>query len=53
MDKHYGTLYSQLFALRQTGDYGDLLGLTAEQVMPLVPQAEEFVALVAAMVNSE
>ena len=53
VDKHYGTLYSQLFALRQTGDYGDLLGLTAEQVMPLVPQADDFVAIMTAMVKSE
>lgn len=52
VDKHFGTLYSQLFALRQTGDYGDLLGLTAEQVMPLVPRAEDFVAMISEMVKN-
>ncbi len=39
-----GRLYSQLFSLRQTGDYGDQFFLTEEDVLPLIAPTKEFVA---------
>lgn len=36
ISKEMGTLYSRLFSMRQTGDYGDTFDLTEEDVMPLV-----------------
>lgn len=43
LDRKYGTLYGQLFSLRQTGDYGDTFGLTEEQVRPLLEQTAEMI----------
>ena len=37
-----GKFYSQLFELRQTGDYDDWKVVTENDVMPLVPTAEVF-----------
>jgi uncharacterized protein (UPF0332 family) len=53
MDSKYGTLYGQLFSLRQTGDYGDTFGLTEAQVLPLVPQTDELINAVASIINEK
>ena len=53
LDSKYGTLYGQLFSLRQTGDYGDTFGLTEAQVLPLVPQTEELIKAVASLINEK
>ena len=53
LDSKYGTLYGQLFSLRQTGDYGDTFGLTEEQVMPLVPKTEAMIEEVTRLINNE
>lgn len=53
MEGRFGTLYGQLFSLRQTGDYGDTFGLTKEQVLPLLPQTEELIDAVSALVAKE
>ena len=37
-----GKFYSQLFELRQTGDYDDWKVVTEDDIMPLVPTAEVF-----------
>ena len=37
-----GKFYSQLFELRQTGDYDDWKVVTENDIMPLVPTAEVF-----------
>jgi len=37
-----GKFYSQLFELRQTGDYDDWKVVTENDIMPLVPTAELF-----------
>ncbi len=37
-----GKLFSRLFEMRQTGDYDDLFNLTEEEVLPLIPAAEEY-----------
>ena len=51
LDNRYGSLYSQLFSLRQTGDYGDTFGLTQEQVEPLIQPTEEMIARITSIVN--
>ena len=38
----FGKFYSQLFELRQTGDYDDWKVVTENDIMPLVPTAEVF-----------
>ena len=53
MDSKYGTLYGQLFSLRQTGDYGDTFGLTEAQVLPLIPQTDELINTVASIINEK
>ena len=53
MDSKYGTLYGQLFSLRQTGDYGDTFGLTEEQVLPLLPQTDELINAVTSIINDK
>ena len=37
-----GKIYSQLFELRQSGDYDDWRVVTEEDVKPLIPLAELF-----------
>lgn len=51
IDKEFGSLYGQLFSLRQTGDYGDTFGLTERQVLPLLPQTEKFIKDIASLIE--
>jgi len=37
-----GKLYSQLFELRQSGDYDDWIVVTEKDIKPLEPQTEAF-----------
>lgn len=53
LDSKYGTLYGQLFSLRQTGDYGDTFGLTEAQVLPLLPQTEALIEAVSSLIEKE
>ena len=41
-----GIFYSQLFALRQTGDYSDWIEIKAETVKEMVVPSEEFIATI-------
>ena len=43
VSKDAGRLYSQLFELRQTGDYDDLFNLSEEDVKPLILSAHNYV----------
>lgn len=52
LDKRWGNIYSRLFANRQTGDYGDMFGLTEEQVLPLVSQTEEYINVICSMIEN-
>ena len=52
IDKEFGSLYGQLFSLRQTGDYGDTFGLTEKQVLPLLPQTEELIEAIASLIDN-
>lgn len=42
IDSELGKFYSQLFELRQTGDYDDWKEVTEADIMPLIPIAEMF-----------
>lgn len=53
LDKRHGTTYGRLFSLRQTGDYGDLFGLTESDVMPLVPDTEALISTVSEIIRSQ
>ena len=53
LDRKYGTLYGQLFSLRQTGDYGDTFGLTEEQVRPLLEQTAEMIEKIESIINEK
>lgn len=52
LDKRWGNIYSRLFSNRQTGDYGDMFGLTEEQVLPLVSQTEEYINVICSMIEN-
>jgi uncharacterized protein (UPF0332 family) len=43
ISKEQGKFYSQLFELRQTGDYDDWSVIEGKDVLPLVESAEEFI----------
>lgn len=49
----HGTLYGQLFSLRQTGDYGDTFGLTKEQVLPLLQPTEDLIEAVGRLIDDK
>jgi uncharacterized protein (UPF0332 family) len=53
LEGKFGTLYGQLFSLRQTGDYGDTFGLTKEQVFPLVQQTEDLIDVVSDLIKKQ
>lgn len=48
ISKEMGKFYSQLFELRQTGDYDDWRYLTAEDIVPLQPDVEEYLSMLIA-----
>lgn len=43
IDKSAGSLYRQLFSMRQSGDYDDLFDWTKEDVTPLIDKTERLV----------
>lgn len=48
-----GKFYSELFELRQTGDYDDWKVVTENDIMPLVPLAEEFLHTLEKLIGEE
>ncbi|HKL32020.1 MAG TPA: HEPN domain-containing protein [Tangfeifania sp.] len=43
VSKDAGKFYSQLYELRQTGDYDDLFSLTEEDVIPMIASAQSYI----------
>lgn len=43
-EKEYGRLYSRLFELRQSGDYGDMYDATEEEIIPYISKTEALVS---------
>lgn len=48
-----GKFYSQLFELRQTGDYDDWNVVTEKDIKPLEPQAESFLNTLEALIRQD
>ena len=53
IDSELGKFYSQLFELRQTGDYDDWKEVTEADVIPLVPTAEIFLDNVEKLIRND
>lgn len=53
LNREYGSLYGQLFSLRQTGDYSDTFGLTEKQVLPLIKPAEEMIDTIDTLIKEK
>lgn len=51
LDPMYGRIYQQLFENRQSGDYEDFVYCDLELFNQLRPQAEDFVNVVAKLIN--
>lgn len=45
-------LLSKLFSMRQSGDYDDLFDWEEEDVLPLIPQVEDFIVRVKKLIFS-
>ena len=48
-----GKFYSELFELRQTGDYDDWKVVTGVEIMPLVPTVEVFLDTLEGIIREE
>ncbi len=53
IDSELGKFYSQLFELRQTGDYDDWKVVTEADITPLVPTAETFLDAVENLIRND
>lgn len=53
VSSEFGKFYSQLYELRQTGDYDDWKVVTEADVMPLVPIVETFLEALEGLVRAE
>lgn len=53
IEPEFGKFYSQLFELRQTGDYDDWKVVTAEDITPLTPVAENFLDTVEYLIRED
>ena len=51
IDKKWGRFYNNLSDSREESDYGAFVKLTEEDVLPLVPQTEEFIAIIKALIK--
>ena len=53
VDEEMGKLYHKLFTMRQTGDYDDTYGLTAEDVLPFVEPTGQLIEEVIALARKQ
>ena len=44
IDKNFITIYSNLFRMRQRGDYEDWISIREDDIIPLLQPAEKFIA---------
>lgn len=51
IDKKWGAFYSDLFALRQKGDYADFIEFEEHELNTLIPEAREFILLIDSMLT--
>ena len=53
IDKNYGKLFSDLYDLRQTGDYDDFIDFTKEDVLDILPEAETLIHQIERLIEKE
>lgn len=46
IDAYWGKFYSDMFNIRQEGDYGDFEYYGQEDILPLIKRTHEFIALI-------
>lgn len=46
IDKKWGAIYSDIFTLRQKGDYADFIEFDEHELNTLIPEAREFIELI-------
>ena len=52
ISKEYGNLYSRLFSIRQTGDYGDTFDLTEDDVLPLIEPTGKLIETINTLIEN-
>jgi uncharacterized protein (UPF0332 family) len=53
IDKNQGYLYSNLFSLRNTGDYEDFIFYDQETLEPLFPRVEDFLHIIKSFIETD
>lgn len=51
VDKEWSKFYTKFFENRNDSDYEDFAVFTREDVMPLLPETEEFIAVIKRLIN--
>jgi uncharacterized protein (UPF0332 family) len=51
INKAFGTMYDQLFYLRQTGDYGDWVTIEEDVIKSYLAPAEKFIETIESLIN--
>lgn len=49
IEKDLGKFYSDIFDMRQTGDYEDYMDFTKEDVLDLLPMAQKLISRIEAL----
>jgi len=52
IEKDYGKLYSDLYDLRQEGDYSDMVSLEEENVIPMLKKAKIFIEVIEKIIKT-
>jgi len=53
LGKPFGTMYDQLFSLRQTGDYEDWISIEEKDIKSLLEPAERFIEEIERLINRD
>ena len=51
LSEEHNKLYRRIFELKQNGDYGDMIVIQKEDVIPLLEPAEKFIAEIEILIN--
>lgn len=53
ISKEWSKFYTRLFENRNDSDYEDFAVFTADEVLPLIPQTDEFISLIEGLINQK
>jgi len=53
LDRKFGIFYSHIFQKRHVGDYDDFKEINAEEVLPLIKEAEEFILAINLLISND